>query len=108
MKSKTSTLTIILIIFSLYLVYQTWDIYSFRTEKWNRCEEISNEKPESFYTEGTEDYNNAQIYIFARYTSCLDSYESIVAQYVYYRLFTLVSILLIALSWKFDVKNKVA
>ncbi|MEK6846588.1 MAG: hypothetical protein AABY16_00300 [Nanoarchaeota archaeon] len=106
MKIKPSVLTVILILFTLYFAYQTYDYYMLKEKNWLVCEEINDEEPDSSsYEEGTEEYNNEKIYIFSRWLHCRNSYDGSFVMYNIQKSFTIVFIILTILALRFDCLN---
>ncbi len=104
MKSKISILTIILILFTLYSAYQTYDWYMDKQEKWIECENLEGK--------GSPFNLNDEISFLQWYSSrqdyprCLDSYGKQFMMYELMKFITIISILLIALSFRFDYLKK--
>ncbi|MBI4095521.1 MAG: hypothetical protein HY438_01520 [DPANN group archaeon] len=108
MKFKQKVLTIILILLTLYLIYQVWDWHALREEKWNSCEEIEKEIPElKFDTNINTIYSHKYERAWDSWQGCLGDYGNILMMYEIYKLLTIISIFLVLLSWRFDnLKNK--
>jgi hypothetical protein len=113
MKFKPSIWTIVLIILSLYLIVEAVSWYNLKQDKWNECEEISNDRtrlsPLNF---SLNDNSLENKYAFAEwynsaddYGNCLENYTDAWIWYDIRKYLALTFIVLSILSWRIDNKK---
>ncbi len=96
MKYKPKVLTILLILFELYLLFNAWSWNRDRNETWEECQRL-NDKVVVIDQNNTETWEGWQTWV-----NCNEEY---VNQFMMYRIqqtFVIVVLALIVLSWRFD------
>ena len=96
MKYKPKVLTILLILFELYLLFNAWNWNVNRNEKWEECQILS-DKVIVIDQNNTETWEGWQTWV-----NCNEEY---VSQFMMYRIqqtFMIIVFFLIALSWRLD------
>jgi len=92
----------------LYLAYQTWDLYSIKNETWDECNTIANQEDSPEFSL-TDELTFLEWYMSAQdYPGCLENYTNVWILAKINLLLTIVSILLVILSWRFDLSKKKA
>jgi|SRR3989344_1869363 len=104
MKSKISVLTIVLVLFTIYSIYQMSMWYLDKQETWVRCESLEGQGSSLNLDDNLaflQWYSDIEIHFM-----CLDNYGNQFMMYEIMKFITILSILLTILSWRFDLKNK--
>lgn len=102
MKFKPKTLTIILIIFALFLIFQTWNYFNDKQRTWTECEGLS-ENIIVNNPNNTETWEGWQKWI-----ECNHEYINQFMMFEIMGIFSIITIVMIALSLKIDnIKNRI-
>ena len=100
MKFKPKVLTIILIIFTLYLIFQTYNYYGDKQKTWNECQELS-DKIVVVNPDNTETWEGWQ-----NWTECNEEYINQFMMFNVMWIFSIIIIITTILSWRIDNLKK--